>query len=118
MACNSYETYPSCRCGGHGCGSCAEPDWRPWNADGMYFPDFVANSCCNPCCSGEVAGISDGCHVCNAGGTCGSSCWGDSCRCGHRPHSGCGNWNCHCCRCNSCGWGDDWFGCPTPIQPR
>ena len=61
MACNS-------------CNSC----------NGIVFPDFVANSCCNPCCENSNAADLNN----NACGyhTCGNTC-------------GCGN----SCGCNTCG---------------
>ncbi len=50
---------------------------------GSTFPDFVANSCCNPCC-GNVAGVSTcGCDSCGA--------------------CGCNNCGCNSCGCNTCG---------------
>lgn len=46
----------------------------------LTFPDFVSNSCCNPCCSGSVLGTgSCGCHSC-----------------------GCGNCGCNGCGCSIC----------------
>ena len=58
MACNS-------------CNSC-----NSYNSNGIWFPDFVSNSCCNPCCSGSVAGTSTGCGCsscgCNSCNSCGS----------------------------------------------
>ena len=50
----------------------------------LTFPDFVANSCCNPCCSGSVLGT----------GSCGCGCQ----NCGCNP-CGCG---CNSCGCNIC----------------
>jgi len=58
----------------------------------ITFPDFVSNSCCNPCCSGNVAGVGSGSCGCGCGcsGVAGNSTNGCGCS------NGCG--------CNTCGW--------------
>lgn len=56
----------ACNCGNSCCSN--------GNPRGILFPDFVANSCCNPCCNGtDTAGVSTngtcGCNTC-----CGCGC--------------------------------------------
>ncbi|MBQ9967680.1 MAG: hypothetical protein IJO88_03035 [Oscillospiraceae bacterium] len=75
MACNSCNS----------CNSCG-------NVQGITFPDFVANSCCNPCCENAVAGQSTG------GCGCG-------CGCGNVGGTSCGCNRCGCNSCSSCGCG-------------
>ena len=86
MACNS-------------CNSCGNNTYgyRTTNVGGIWFPDFVANSCCNPCCAAQVAGVSDETDYVNRinGGGCVRS---TGCGCHH--HCGCG---CGCTQNNSCG---------------
>ena len=87
------------------CNSCSS------NVNGIIFPDFVSNSCCNPCCENQaVGGVSNGCGChscgCNQGAVAGTS---TGCGCSHN-HCGC-----HCnhnhCGCNqntgSCIWEND-----------
>lgn len=82
------------------CNSCNSCNWTTWNGvSGIQFPDFVANSCCNPCCeSGSVGGTSTcgcSCHSCgNVGGTCGCGCSS----CGNVS----GNSTCGCNGLNTC----------------
>ena len=85
MACNSCNNYGS-------------------NVAGIWFPDFVSNSCCNPCCRGNVGGTSNNnCGCGNVGGTSNNNCG-----CGNvggTSNNNCGNVggtntnNCCCCRC-------------------
>ena len=69
------------------CNSCNSCNWTTWNGvSGIQFPDFVSNSCCNPCCqSGSVGGTNTGCG-CNS---CGNVSGNSNCGCG-----------CHSCGCN------------------
>ncbi len=105
MACNS-------------CNSCGNTyGYRTTNSNGIWFPDFVANSCCNPCCAAEVGGVSDecvnrvngggcvrptgcGCHHhcgCVQNDSCGSVQGNNSCGCGSvQGNNSCG------CGCNRC----------------
>ena len=56
---------------------------------GIVFPDFVANSCCNPCCdNSNVGGVND--STCGCGNSCGCN------SCGNAAGSSCG------CGCSSC----------------
>ena len=80
------------------CNSCN--NWS--NIAGINFPDFVSNSCCNPCCDGSVAGTNtDRCrchHCCGCGD--GSVAGTSTCGC----HRCCGSVaepnirGCHSCR--------------------
>ena len=85
MACNNS----------HSCNACGNA--RGYlTTNGIYFPDFVANSCCNPCCSNAVGGVSAngcgchgcGCHSCGCGQTAGNNS-GSNCTCGCDAY-GCG----------------------------
>ena len=78
------------------CNSCSS------NINGIIFPDFVSNACCNPCCENQsVGGVSNGCG-------CNHNCGCNSCGCNHNCgcHNGCGNSNVSSgnCAC-SCGTG-------------
>lgn len=121
MACNSYQTYP-CNSGCRSCG-CSNDNGRS-NWDNIYFPDFVANSCCNPVCDPCDDDNNEGCNICNGGG-CGCGCGSNYGGCGNHypscPYHGCG---CGCC--HRCPW---YGGCPChggcggscgscDIQPR
>ena len=72
------------------CNSCNSCNWTTWNGvSGIQFPDFVANSCCNPCCeNSNVGGTSTGCG-CNSCGNVGGTSTGCGC-------------HCHCCRRCGC----------------
>ena len=48
------------------------------NSNGIWFPDFVSNACCNPCCSGSVGGTNTGCGCGSVGGTS-TGCGCNSC---------------------------------------
>jgi len=64
-------------------------------SNSIWFPDFVSNSCCNPCCCGSVGsqssngcGCSCGCNSCGSVGgtssgncTCGCNAYGCGCAC-------------------------------------
>ena len=71
MACNS-------------CSSCGS------GRANIIFPDFVANSCCNPCCATS----------CNS---CSNSCGCNSC-------NSCNGWNRSGCGCSGSGFGPDTSG--------
>ncbi len=81
MACNSCNS----------CNSCG-------NVQGITFPDFVSNSCCNPCCENAVAGQSTG---------------GCGCGCGNVGGTSCGCNRCGCNSCNSCACNPWLPGCNT-----
>ena len=62
-------------------------------SNSIWFPDFVSNSCCNPCCCGSVGGQSSngcgcGCNSCNSCGSVGDTSSGN-CTCGCNAY-GCG----------------------------
>lgn len=62
MACNS-------------CNSCNRC-YTTTGSQGIIFPDFVANSCCNPCCQDTTTTASGcGCTSCNCCTGC-NSCTG------------------------------------------
>lgn len=93
MACNS-------------CNSCGNNTYgyRTTNVGGIWFPDFVANSCCNPCCAAEVAGVSTETDCVNRVNGCG--CVRPTCSCGCNQNSTCGcsqNNNCGCSQNSNCG---------------
>ena len=73
-------------------------NFRSSNVNGIIFPDFVRNSCCNPCCEEEesVGGVNTGCccHHCGSVGGVNSGC----CNCGSV-----GGVNSGCCSCGSVG---------------
>ena len=57
------------------------------SCNGILFPDFVSNSCCNPCRQNQtVGGTSTGCgcgcgNVNNTGCSCGCDAYGCGCTC-------------------------------------
>ena len=65
MACTSCNACNSCGCiqprSTCGCNSCGSG-----NVNGITFPDFVANACCNPCCRGNAGYVTTG--------SCGCGC--------------------------------------------
>ena len=104
MACNSYQTYST----NSGCGSCGGSTY--WNND-IYFPDFVANSCCNPVCDPWEDDHEEGCNICNGGGygtnRCGCSCHNHDWEPYQYPS--CPWYGCGCCR--QCPWYRGGCGC-------
>ena len=76
-------------------------------SNGIIFPDFVSNSCCNPCCDNAVGGVGSGsCGCGSVGGTGSSNCGcgsvggtgSSNCGCGNNCCCNCGN---NCCRCRN-----------------
>ena len=83
------------------CNSCS-------NSNGIIFPDFVSNACCNPCCENQSVGGTNtgcGCGCGNVGGAntgCGSvggtgtrPCCCRRC-CGNNGNVSSGNCSCTC----------------------
>ena len=60
------------------CNSCSSCNNSSSNRCSIVFPDFVANSCCNPCCSTSTCGCgcnnSCGCNSCGCSNSCGCGC--------------------------------------------